>query len=210
MCGNGWALVSKSADRARTRALRLLAREHYAEYAGIYAQVRPAASDRYQARNQARMQLRHRHPDRYLELHAQEQASPGTDVPAGIRSKSWQRATGRLADLRAAAYRELFTRFRSQGMNRPAAYDRAMAVLREADNDLFTQMLAEEYRLWLAVSAAGTPGASAPGTRAHGGAGISLLPGDVIGALAPGQELARLAAQLTRPALRRVPGAEVV
>jgi hypothetical protein len=40
----GWAPVSKSADRARRRALRLLAREHYAEYAGIYEQVRAGAS----------------------------------------------------------------------------------------------------------------------------------------------------------------------
>jgi hypothetical protein len=160
--------VSKSADRARTRALRLLAREHYAEYAVIYEQVRVAAPDRYWARNRARMQLRHRYPDRYLELLAQERAGPGTDVPAGIRSKSWQRAVARLADLRAAAYRELFGQFRAQGMNRPAAYDRAMAILREAESDLFTRMLTEEYELWLTVgtaasqrgSSAGLPGKS--------------------------------------------------
>ena len=146
--------MSKSADQARTRALRLLAREHYAEYAEIYEQVRPAAPDRYQARNVARMQLRHRYPDRYLELHAQERAHPGTEVTADIRSKSWQRAIARLADLQAPAYRELFGQFRAQGMNRPAAYDRAMAVLREADCDLFTRMLTEEYQLWLIVGAA--------------------------------------------------------
>ena len=151
--------MSKDADRARTRALRLLAREHYAEYAGIYEHVRPAAPDRYQARNRARMQLRDRYPGRYMELRAHEQAASGAEVPAGIRSKSWQRATGRLADLRAPAYRESFARFRAQGMNRPAAYDRAMAVLREADSDLFTRMLTEEYQLWLAVDPAGTPGA---------------------------------------------------
>src|ERR1039458_9312640 len=105
------------------------------------------------------MQLRHCYPDRYLELHAQERAGPGTDVPAGIRSKSWQRAVARLADLRAPAYRELFGQFRAQGMNRPAAYDRAMAILREANSDLFTRMLTEESQLWLAVDPAGTPGA---------------------------------------------------
>ena len=146
--------VSKSADRARTGALRLLAREHYAEYAEIYEQIRPAALDRYKARNQARIQLRHRYSDRYLELHAQEKAGPGTDVPAGIRSKSWQRAVARLADLRAPAYQELFGQFRAQGMNRPAAYDRAMAILREADSELFTRMLTEEYQLWLAIGTA--------------------------------------------------------
>jgi hypothetical protein len=178
--------VSKSADRARTRALRLLAREHYAEYAGIYEQVRPAALDRYQARSRARMQLRDRHPDRYLELRAQEQAGPGTDVPAGVRSKSWQRATRRLADLRAPAYRELFARFRAQGVNRPAAYDRAMAVLREADSDLFSRMLTEEYRLWLSVGAAGTPDASVPGARTPGGAG-TISPGGTSAGVAAGQ-----------------------
>ena len=108
--------MSESADRARTRALRFLAREHYAEYAEIYEQVRAAAPDRYRARNQARMQLRHLYPDRYLELHAQEEADPGTDMQAGIRSKSWQRTVARLADLRAPAYRELFRQFRAQGM----------------------------------------------------------------------------------------------
>jgi hypothetical protein len=153
--------VSKSADRARTRALRLLAREHHAEYAEIYEQVRAGAPDRYRARNQARMQLRHRHPDRYVELHAQERAGPGTDVPAGIRSKSWQRAVARLADFRAPAYRELFGQFRAQGMNRPTAYDRAMAILREADSDLFTRMLTEEYQLWRAVGTASQRGSSA-------------------------------------------------
>jgi hypothetical protein len=153
--------VSKSTDRARTRALRLLAREHYAEYAEIYEQVRVAAPDRYRARNRAGMQLRHRYPDRYLELHAQERAGPGTDVPAGIRSKSWQRAVARLADLRASAYRELFGQFRAQGMNRPAAYDRAMAILRDADSELFTRMLTEEYQLWIAVGRASQRGSSA-------------------------------------------------
>ena len=155
--------VSKSADRARTGALRLLAREHYAEYAEIYEQIRPAALDRYKARNQARIQLRHRYSDRYLELHAQEKAGPGTDVPAGIRSKSWQRAVARLADLRTPAYQELFGQFRAQGMNRPAAYDRATAILREADCDLFTRMLAEEYQLWLAVGAATSQDGSSAG-----------------------------------------------
>ena len=116
--------MSRSADRARTRALRLLAREHYAEYAEIYEEVCPAARDRYQARGRPRMQLRHRYPDRYLELHAHEQACPGADMPADIRSKSWQRAVARLADMCGPAYRELFGQFRAQGMNRPAAYDR--------------------------------------------------------------------------------------
>ena len=179
--------MSKDADRARTRALRLLAREHYAEYAGIYEHVRPAAPDRYQARNRARMQLRDRYPGRYMELRAHEQAASGAEVPAGIRSKSWQRATGRLADLRAPAYRESFARFRAQGMNRPAAYDRAMAVLREADSDLFTRMLTEEYQLWLAVDPAGTPGASAPGACTCRAAGPGQPGGAAVGVQAAGQ-----------------------
>lgn len=146
----------KTADRARMRALRLLAREHYAKYAEIYQQVRPLTPDRYQARDRARKLLRDRYPGRYLELRAQERAGPGTGIPADIRSKSWQRAVARLADLRAPAYRQLFDQFRAQGMNRPAAYDRAKAVLREgeADSDLFTRLLTEEYQLWLAVGPA--------------------------------------------------------
>jgi hypothetical protein len=175
--------VSKSADRARTRALRLLAREHYGEYAEIYEQVRPATPDRFQARNEARMQLRHRYPSRYLELHAQEQAGPGTNVPAGIRSKSWQRATARLADLRAPAYRDLFGQFRAQGMNQPTAYDRAMAILRDADSGMFTQMLTEEYQLWLTVSTARTSSARTQDIRAPG---EDRLPGAMLGAQAAG------------------------
>jgi hypothetical protein len=46
-------------------------------------------------------------------------------------------------------------------MNRAAVYERAMAILREADGDLFTRMLAEEYQLWLTVGAASQQGASA-------------------------------------------------
>ncbi len=188
--------VSTSAARARTRALRLLAREHYAEYAGIYEQVRPAAPDRYQARNRARMQLCYRYPDRYLELHAREQAAPGTDVPAGVRSKSWQRATARLADLRAPALPGAVRPVPGPGHEPAGCLDRAMAILREADSDLFTRMLTEEYQLWLAVGAAGTPHASARGARTRGGAGTGSPPG-AVGVQAAGQELARLTAQLT-------------
>jgi hypothetical protein len=96
---------------ARKRALRRLAREQHAAYAVIYEQVRPDAPTRYQAKDWARTQLRHRFPDRYLELYAHEQAGPGTDVTADIRSKSWQRPAARLADLRAPAYRELLGQF---------------------------------------------------------------------------------------------------
>lgn len=72
--------MSRSGDRssdARKRALRLLAREHFAEYTSIYEEVRPAAQTRYQARDLARIRLRYRFPARYLELYAQEQAGPG-------------------------------------------------------------------------------------------------------------------------------------
>ena len=42
-----------------------------------------------------------------------------------------------------------------------------MAILREADSDLFTRMLTEEYQLWLTVGAASQDGPSAvlPGNR---------------------------------------------
>jgi hypothetical protein len=173
--------VSESANRGsrvRKQALRLLAREQHAEYATIYQQIRPDAPTRYQARDWARTRLRQRHPNRYLELCAQIRASPASDVPAGIRSKSWHRATTRLADLRAPAYRKLFTQFRAGGMNRAAAYDRAMAVLRDADSDLFTSMLTEEYQLWLLAAA--TPASRTrpqdPPTAAPGQAGPGAPP----------------------------------
>jgi hypothetical protein len=171
---------------ARRRALRLLAREKYADYVVIYEQVRPAAQTRYQARDQARAQLRSRYRARYLELYAQEQAGPPAGVPAGIRSKSWQRALSRLADLRAPAYRELFEQFRAQGMNRPRASDRAMAGLREAESGLFERLLAQEYELWLNAAAAGpsgagrdamSPGAGPGGRSAGADAGPGAAPG---------------------------------
>jgi hypothetical protein len=139
---------NRSAD-PRKRALRLLAREHFADYTVIYEQVRPTAQNRYQARDRARIRLRSQFPARYQELYAQEKAGPGSDIPADIRSKSWQRALGRLADLRAAAYQKRLAQFRAQGMSAPRAADRAMAALREADGDLFARLLAEEYQLWL-------------------------------------------------------------
>jgi hypothetical protein len=142
---------NRSAD-PRKRALRLLAREHFADYSSIYEEIRPTAQNRYQARDRARVQLRSRFPARYLELYAQEQAGPGTDIPAEIRSKSWQRALARLADLQAPAYQKLLGEFRGQGMSRPRAADRAMAALREAKGDLFARLLTEEYQLWLITS----------------------------------------------------------
>jgi hypothetical protein len=114
--------MSSSGDRssdARKRALRLLARQHFAEYTSIYEEVRPAARTPNQARDWARTQLRSLFPVRYLELYAQEKAGPGTDIPADIRSKSWQRALARLADLCAPAYRKLFAQFRADGMSPP-------------------------------------------------------------------------------------------
>ena len=154
---------NRSAD-PRKRALRLLAREHFADYSSIYEEIRPTAQNRYQARDRARVQLRSRFPARYLELYAQEQAGPGTDIPAEIRSKSWQRALSRLADLQAPAYQKLLGEFRGQGMSRPRAADRAMAAVREANGDLFARLLTEEYQLWRI--AIGTPGHGSADARA--------------------------------------------
>jgi hypothetical protein len=174
--------MSVSGDRssnARKRALRRLAREQHAAYAEIYEQVRPAAPTRHHASERARTKLRYRYPARYLELFAEEQASAGTEVPAGIRSKSWQRAVARLADLRAPVYRELFAQFRAQGMNRPRAYARAMAALREADSDLFIRMLAEEYQLWLTVAASDVELPPQTHTHTRGVPPVCGQPGDL-------------------------------
>ena len=78
-------------------------------------------------------------------------------MPPDIRGKSWQRANARLADLRKAAYRSRYAEFRAQGMASSKAYDRAIAVVRDRNADLFARLLAEEYQLRLAVSGAAAP-----------------------------------------------------
>jgi hypothetical protein len=147
--------MTASGDRSsnvRKRALRRLAREEPAVYAAIYEKVRPGEKHRANARGKTWTLLRHQFPDRYFELFAEEQAAPAVEIPASIRSKSWQRATASLADLRADVYRELYDQFFAGGMPEPRAYDRAMAVLRETESALFTQLLTHEYKMWLAVS----------------------------------------------------------
>jgi hypothetical protein len=136
-------------SNCRKRALRRLAREQAASYAAIYEKIRPAEGAPVNARGKAWTMLRHQYPDRYMELFAEEQIAPAAEIPAAIRSKSWSRASARLADLRADAHRESYEQFRRQGMPDPRAWDRAVAVIREADADLFTRLLTEEYRLWL-------------------------------------------------------------
>lgn len=183
--------MSRSGDRssdARKRALRLLAREHFADYTSIYEEVRPVAQTRYQARDLARTRLRYRFPARYLELYAQEQAGPRTDVPADIRSKSWQRSLARLADLRTPAYQKLFTQFRVAGMSRPRAADRAMAALREANSDLFARLLAEEYQLWLIAAAPEHPVSDGPCCDPSSGDGTERQEQAIIGELDPGDD----------------------
>jgi len=152
-----------SGDRSsalRKRALRRLSHEHYPAYSALYEQVlaETPGLTRYQARGRAWTRLRYQFPDRYLELFALEQGGIRTDVPPDPRGKSWQRACGRLADLRRTAYRFHFAEFRAQGMAPSKAYDRAVAALREDNAGLFTRLLAEEYQRWLTASGARTAG----------------------------------------------------
>jgi hypothetical protein len=150
-----------SSDRSsavRKRALARLAREQPAAYTGIYEQVRPDAAGRHHARGKAWTLLRRRHPGRYFELYAEEMAAPGSEIPAVIRTRSWQRASARLADLRAAAYRESYDGFRAQGMPHSRARERAVAVLRDSRSGLFARLLSDEYELWLAAE--GNPAAT--------------------------------------------------
>jgi hypothetical protein len=151
-----------SGDRSsalRKRPLRRLSHEHYPAYSALYEQVlsETPGLTRYQARGRAWTRLRYQFPDRYFELFALEQGGIRTDVPPDPRGKSWQRACGRLADLRRTVYRSHFTEFRAQGMAPSKAYDRAVAAIREDNAGLFTRLLAEEYQRWLAASGAGTP-----------------------------------------------------
>lgn len=151
-----------SGDRSsvlRKRALRRLSHEQPAAYSMLYEQVLSEIPDltRYRARGRAWTRLRYEFPDRYLELFALEQSGIGTDVPPGIRSKSWQRATARLADLRKAAHQSRYAEFRTQGMTTAKAFERAIAAVRHGDADLFARLLAEEYQLWLAASGTAAP-----------------------------------------------------
>ena len=151
-----------SGDRSsllRKRALRRLSHEHYAVYSTLYEQVLSEIPGltRHQARGRTWTRLRYEFPDRYLELFALEQSGAGTEMPPDIRGKSWQRANARLADLRRAAYRPLYAEFRAQRMAASKAYDRAVAVVRDGNADLFARLLAEEYQLWLVASGADAP-----------------------------------------------------
>jgi len=143
----------------RKRALRRLSHEQYTAYAALYEQVLAEIPGltRHQARPRAWTRLRYEFPDRYLELFALEQGGIGDEVPPGIRSRSWQRACARLAEVREAGYRSRYAEFRAQRMAPPKAYDRAIAAVREGNADLFARLLAEEYQRWLAVPDTATP-----------------------------------------------------
>jgi hypothetical protein len=141
--------VSYSGDRssaARKRALRRLAREQRVVYRELYEQTRQRVQTHDQARGRARTLLRYRFPDRYLQLYAEEQVGPGTEVPPEVRSKAWLRASAALAELLGDAYRALFGQAHAGGLNNSCAYDMASSQLRAANQELFARLLAEEIR----------------------------------------------------------------
>jgi hypothetical protein len=165
----------------RKRALRRLSHEQYAAYSALYEQVLSEIPGltRHRARGRAWTRLRYEFPDRYLELFALEHGGIGTEVPPDIRTKSWQRATARLADLRTTAYRSRYAQLRAHGMTPAKAHDRAIAAVRDRDADLFARLLAEEYQLWLAVSGPAAPAGdrgSAGGCERAGTAAVAAAP----------------------------------
>jgi hypothetical protein len=150
----------KSRNRSSTmrkRALRRLARERRSAYDEAYQAIRPLTETRFHARDRAFTQLRHRYPDRYLELYAEERAGVTTSVPPGLRSKSWQRAIARLADLSGPAYQELSREMRARGMSSGRAYDMAMTRIRHASGELFAALLADELMMWLGEAGISIP-----------------------------------------------------
>jgi hypothetical protein len=164
--GSGWRLNSDRSSLLRRRALRRLSRERHAIYSTLDEQVLAEIPDaaRHQVRDRAWTRLRSKFPDRYLELFALEQG--GIDeMPPDIRTKSWQRATSRVADLCRTAYRSRYAESRAEGMTPAKAYDRAIADVRIGNADLFTRLPAEEYLLWLAVPESPAP---AGAIRIHG------------------------------------------
>lgn len=147
---SGTRLSRDHSSLLRKRALRRLSHEQPAAYSSLYEQVlaQTPGLTRHQARGRAWTRLRYQFPDRYLELAALEHS--GIDaIPPGIRTKSWQRATARLADLCPGTYQPQFARFRADGMTPARASDRAAATVRGSNPDLFTRLLTEEYQLWL-------------------------------------------------------------
>lgn len=149
------------ASAARKRALRRLAREDRPTYRALYEQTRPLAGTGDQARGRALTLLRYHHPDRYLELYAQERLGPGTTVAPQIRATAWRKASKWLATRHAAAYRELYGQARASGLARPRAHDLAMTQLRNAHQELFACLLTSQITNLLDLAsqpAAGCPG----------------------------------------------------
>jgi hypothetical protein len=175
----------RSRDRSsllRKRALRRLSHEQHAAYAVLYEQVlaETPGLTRHQARPRAWTRLRHEFPDRYLELFALEHGGIGDDVPPEIRTKSWQRACARLAELRTTAYRTRYAQSRAQGMTPSKARDRAIAAIRQDNAALFARLLAEEYQRWLTQSGVvpeENHRTSHPGLPGTGGNGIQAANG---------------------------------
>jgi hypothetical protein len=139
--------VTYGGDRgsaACKRALRRLAREDRPTYRALYEQARPLARTHDQARGRALTLLGYRHPDRYLELYAQERAGPGTDAPPEIRSRAWRKASRRLAAQDPPAYRELFEHAKTGGLTGSRAHDLAITQLRNNHQEQFARLLAAE------------------------------------------------------------------
>lgn len=133
----------------RRRALRRIAREQPDEYLLIYNETRKTKT-RQQSRGQALTKLRALFPDRYLELYAEEKAGASeTEIPPDIRSKSWNRALARLADLRKEQYQPLFATYSAQGMSPGRASSAAMSKVRAKNSELFAKLLANEITTWM-------------------------------------------------------------
>ncbi len=139
--------MTYSGDRssaARQRALRRLACEDRRTYRALYEQTQPQAHTHDQAHRRALTLLRHRHPDRYLELYAQERVGPGTDARPEIRSRAWRKASRRLAARDATAFPELFEHAKTGGLTGSRAHDLAVTQLRSKHQELFARLLAAE------------------------------------------------------------------
>lgn len=137
--------VANRASAVRKRALRRLAVEQpevYQNWVDIMLVLSPAERSAQDVRSAARTQLRDEFPDRYRELYLEENAIEArVPLRRGGAGRAYNLAIGALRNRYADRYREIYV---STGQSGPAAYHRAVNIIRSEHEDEFN-VLFNEY-----------------------------------------------------------------